>query len=113
MRGRMPFPDPLFAITILILIASLIIPGCLKIFRSTPSQSKKEKPSSEKRESTQAKEAFAPSADLPMSGSSDPGPIQVEVQVFEVGSGTKELSFDWISSPFGINENTRSPEDAK
>ena len=91
----MLYPEPFALGTIIVMILAVITSTCHNLFRKKPLPSEKNSPAPEKIETT-----FDPFADPPHTDSSEPSPTQITVNYVEVGSGTEELTFDWITSPF-------------
>ena len=91
----MPYPEPFALGTIIVMIFAVITSTCHNLFRKKASPSEKNSPAPEKIETT-----FDPFADPPLPVSSNRSPTHITVEYVEVYSGTEELTFDWITSPF-------------
>ena len=108
----MPFPDPLLPIALIAMLAAMIVPACFKLLNSGSSEEAFESPSEGLKEENSEYKKVEPFGD-----NAEPGPLErgeerlrIETKFVEVGSGTEELSFDWIVSPAPIADSTLSPK---
>lgn len=107
----MPFPEPILPIALLAAIGAMIVPACLKAIKSHST-------TSEKASQNTNVQNHPIGYDDPFSEHYNPDladqesePVRVVTKFVEVGSGTEELSFDWIrSTPFSEKQKPNKRE---
>ena len=96
MKGRMPFPDPITPMVLVAVAITALFSTCFRFLQNRASP----EPKPQIEETASGDEEYDPfTNEIPKRDNSVPG-IAIKTKFVEIGSGTEELSFDWIVAPF-------------
>jgi hypothetical protein len=99
MRGRMPYPMPFIPMLIVAFLIAAIFPTLLKMCRQQEIIQDSGDPSVPEQTENQNLLIEDPFAEMP-TYTQQTDKVRITTKFVEVGSGTEELAFDWIRSPF-------------
>lgn len=95
MKGRMPFPDPIMPVLLVAVVITTVFSTCARYFQNRAAK----EPRAQIEEVTSEDRDYDPFSDEPQPDERVPS-IVIKTKFVEIGSGTEELGFDWIVSPF-------------